>query len=69
MATFCCSRRLCKRCHKNRMFLSVRFASMLTNVRRQTIYRWMLQGSVHWIGLNGHRLVCLQSLTSTNQMQ
>jgi len=69
MAMFSCSRRLCKRCRKNRMFLSVRFACMLTNVSRQTIYCWMQQGSIHWIELNtGHRLICLQSLIQAHEI-
>jgi len=69
MASFCCSRRVCKRCRKSQMFLPVHFACALANVSRQTIYRWMQQESIHWIDLNtGHRLICLQSLIEAHEI-
>ena len=51
------------------MFLPVDFAAALANVRRQTIYRWMRQKSIHWIVLNaGHRLICLESLIEAHEI-
>ncbi len=69
MASLCCSRRLCKQCQRHQMFLPVHFACSLASVRRQTIYRWMNQGSIHWVDLStGHRLVCLHSLIEAHEI-
>lgn len=69
MASLCCSRRFCEQCRKHRLFLPVDFACALANVRRQTIYRWMQQGSIHWVDLStGHRSVCLHSLIEAHEI-
>ena len=57
----------CQHCRKQRAFLPIDYAALLTDVTRRTIYRWMERGLLHWRTIpNGHRLICLQSLTEAH---
>src|SRR5207253_5854440 len=59
----------CKHCGQERTFLPIHFASLLANVTRQTLYRWMNREWLHWRTLpSGRRLICLQSLIEAHEV-
>jgi hypothetical protein len=67
MASLISANFFCPRCRKQRAFLPIDFAALLADVNRRTIYRWMDRGSLHWRTIpDGHRLVCLRSLTEAH---
>jgi predicted DNA-binding transcriptional regulator AlpA len=69
MALLMCTSRYCGRCKRNRKFLPVHFAALVTGVNRSSLYRWMNKGWLHWLELpSGRRLVCLGSLTKVHEV-
>jgi hypothetical protein len=67
MASLISASFFCPQCLKQRAFLPIDYAALLADVDRRTIYRWMDNGSLHWRKIpNGHRLVCLRSLTEAH---
>ena len=59
----------CEQCQIERKFVPIHFAGLLANVTRQTIYRWMHRGWLHWrMTQSGRRLVCLHSLVQGHEV-
>jgi hypothetical protein len=69
MASMISANFFCHHCLKDTAFLPIHFAAVLANVSRQTIYRWMHRGWLHWRTIpSGRRLICLQSLIQVHQV-